>query len=233
MLWTNIIMDILGALALGTEAPRVDGDKRISRKDAIVTNVMWRGILCIALYEVIIMLLLMYFGQFMFFDHPFNLVKEPLRSPSTGNATGRLVLNTIMFYTFILMNLFNQFNCRVVDDGQYNIFFGLWKNPFFILVVGFEFFLTWFMVDIGATDLGSALIGTANITPGMHLYCWLQGASVWLVGLAIKKIPAEKFDWITSKISLEDDNEDDPLNKLFKRVSEVHGKVRKSISGKD
>ena len=119
------------------------------------------------------MVVLMYFGQMMFFEKSFNLVSEPLRNKESGEQTNRLVLNTILFYTFILMNLFNQFNCRVIEDHKYNVFSGLYKSYFFVLVVAFEFFLTWFMVDIGATALGSALIGTADITPGMHLYCWL------------------------------------------------------------
>ena len=78
-----------------------------------------------------------------------------------------------MFYTFILMNLFNQLNCRVNDDDKFNIFAGMFKNFFFILVVAFEFFLTWLMVEIGATALGSALIGTAKLTIGMRVYCWM------------------------------------------------------------
>ena len=151
-----------------------------------------------AIYEILVMLILMYFGQMMFFEESFNLVSEPLRNPESGEQTNRLVLNTILFYTFILMNLFNQFNCRIIDDGKFNVFSGIYKSYFFIIVVAFEFFLTWFMVDIGATALGSALIGTANITPGMHLYCWLQGASVLLINLIIKKIPKEKFDFVST-----------------------------------
>ena len=182
-----------------------------------------------ALYQTIVMVILIFFGQMMFFDKAFNLVTEPLRDPETGEQTNRLVLNTILFYTFILMNLFNQFNCRIVDDGKFNVFSGLYQSYFFVIVVAFEFFLTWFMVDIGATALGSALIGTADITPGMHLYCWLQGASVLLVNLAIRKIPKEKFNWVAEHINLEEDNEDDKLNKLFNKGAELHDKARASV----
>jgi len=127
------------------------------------------------------------------------------------------------------MNLFNQFNCRIVEDGKFNVFSGLWKNYFFILVIAFEFFLTWLMVDIGATTIGSSLIGTAGLNPIMHLVVWCIGGSTLLMGAIIKKIPAEKFDKIASKISLEEEREDDPLNQLFNKASEVHSKARKSI----
>lgn len=234
MLWVNLIMDVLGAIALGTEAPRVEGDSRISRKDPIVTSIMWRQIICMSVYQIVVMLVLMFFGEMIFFKESFNLITAPLRIGATGGANTPLKLDTIQFYVFILMNLFNQFNCRIVEDGKFNIFSGIFRNWFFIFVTAFEFFLTFMMVDIGATSLGSSLIGTANLNGIEHLVCWLLGASVLLWGAALKKIPAAKFDIIAQKISLEEDREDDPLNQMFRRASEAHNKARKSIGvGKD
>lgn len=103
------------------------------------------------------------------------------------------------------MNLFNMINCRVVDDGVYNVFSGLWKNFFFILVIAFEFFLTWIMVDIGATTIGSSLIGTANMGPIDHLICWCVGASTLIWGAILKSIPLKHFEKIHNHINLEDE----------------------------
>lgn len=51
LLWTNLVMDILGALALGTEPPAADSTtKRISRKEAIILPTMWRNIILMSLY---------------------------------------------------------------------------------------------------------------------------------------------------------------------------------------
>jgi magnesium-transporting ATPase (P-type) len=50
LLWTNLIMDILGALALGTEPPLDGASSRISRKDSIILNSMWRNIICMSIY---------------------------------------------------------------------------------------------------------------------------------------------------------------------------------------
>jgi len=184
LLWTNLVMDILGALALGTEPPASDSTtKRISRKEAIILPTMWRNIILMSIYQIIVMVVLMFFGQFMFFEKSFDLYM-PLRKE--GQPTDRLVLNTILFYTFILMNLFNQFNCRVLEDHKYNILSGIYKSYIFVLVLAFEFFLSWGMTWIGGTSLGSALIGTAPMKWNMHLYCWLQGASVLLIQLIIK-----------------------------------------------
>jgi magnesium-transporting ATPase (P-type) len=47
MLWVNLIMDTFAALALATEPPSEDllNDKPHSKKDSIVTSVMWRNII--------------------------------------------------------------------------------------------------------------------------------------------------------------------------------------------
>lgn len=146
-----------------------------------------------ALYQIVIMLIFMYFGEMMLFKNSFNLVTAPMRDEETGIPLDPLVLQTCQFYIFVLMNLFNQFNCRIVEEDKYNIFSGLMTNYFFILIVAFEFFLTWLMVDIGATTIGSSLIGTANLTPIDHLVCIFVGASTLIWGAILKKIPLGKF----------------------------------------
>jgi len=118
------------------------------------------------------------------------------------------------------MNLFNQFNCRIVIDKDFNIFANLWRNYFFILVIAFEFFLTWVMVDIGATTIGSSLIGTANLNAINHLVCWLVGGSTLLVGAAIKLVPLHKFEAILHHFDLEDET-GGKLNELHNKAMEA------------
>jgi len=115
------------------------------------------------------MFVLMYVGPFMFFEKPFNPVTQPERD-ADGNPTNRMVLDTICFYSFVLMNLFNQFNCRLLDTDfekgkkNYNIFTNsLFRTPLFWIVISVEFLLTSWMVLLGSDELGSALLGTAAI----------------------------------------------------------------------
>lgn len=110
MLWTNLIMDILGAIALGTEPYSKDKQgPRISRSGPVMVPELWRSIILHAAYQVLVMMILMYAGPAMFCDEPYNLVLEDARSQK------RKTVDTICFHTFILMTLFNQINCRVVD----------------------------------------------------------------------------------------------------------------------
>ena len=115
LLWANLIMDILAAIAIGTEPfnKHETQSVRISRKDKIILPDMWRTILGQALYQFIVLLVLTYFGEFIFFDQSFNLIYTPLRDEA-GDPTDRMILDTIVFHSYIMMNMFNQINCRVV-----------------------------------------------------------------------------------------------------------------------
>ena len=52
LLWVNLIMDTLGALALATEKPikELMTKPPIGRTDPLITNIMWRNLLAQALY---------------------------------------------------------------------------------------------------------------------------------------------------------------------------------------
>ena len=110
------------------------------------------------------MLVLIYFGTLIFFDESFNIVTEPVRNPVTGDPTDRLKLNTILFYTFVLMNLFNQINCRNLGDTNINVLDKIWTNFVFIIVLILEFVVTMFMVKCGKLVLLNKIFGTAPIT---------------------------------------------------------------------
>jgi len=65
MLWVNMIMDTFAALALATEPPEEDILQRAPyHKDApIVTDVMWRNVHGHAVYQIIIICFVIFFGQ--------------------------------------------------------------------------------------------------------------------------------------------------------------------------
>jgi magnesium-transporting ATPase (P-type) len=200
-------MDILAAIALGTEEPRTessrDPPKRISRKEQIIDARMWRQILVMSAYQLIVMLILMFFGSLIFFENSFNLITTPIRDPVSREATDRLKLNTILFYSFILMNLFNQINCRNLDQHNINAFDKIWTNLVFIIVLILEFVVSMAMIRGGANPLVSKIIGTAAITENQHIVCWCLGFSVLVVNIIIKKIPMEPFENFESNVNLE------------------------------
>jgi len=68
MLWVNLVMDTLGALALGTEAP-TDAllmRKPYKRQASLISRPMWRNIACQAAYQLALLFALMFVGAEMF-----------------------------------------------------------------------------------------------------------------------------------------------------------------------
>lgn len=63
LLWVNLIMDTLGALALATERPSSDlmTKKPVGRSEPLITKNMWRNLISQALYQVVILLTLVHF----------------------------------------------------------------------------------------------------------------------------------------------------------------------------
>lgn len=96
LLWLNLVMDTLAALALGTEAPHptVLRKERIKKKDKIMLPIMWRSILSQFIYQALVMVILLYFGPSMF-DISYDLVSTELRE--NGAPTNRLVHYTFLF----------------------------------------------------------------------------------------------------------------------------------------
>lgn len=88
LLWVNLIMDTLGALALATEPPHDGLMKRppVGRSESLITLAMWRNIIGQSIYQLFILLVLNFSG------------KQILGLTGT-DATA--VLNTFIFNTFV------------------------------------------------------------------------------------------------------------------------------------
>ncbi|KAK1590617.1 calcium-translocating P-type ATPase [Colletotrichum navitas] len=118
LLWVNLIMDTLAALALATDPPQDSVlDRKPERRDSsIITTTMWKMILGQAVYQLAI--------TFMLFYGKDAIVPGPQHVPDDQIAT-------LVFNTFVWMQIFNQWNNRRLDNN-FNIFEGLTKNYFFI-----------------------------------------------------------------------------------------------------
>lgn len=88
LLWVNMIMDTLGALALATEPPNNELMKRspVGRGTSFVTKAMWRNVIGQSIYQLAILLVLNFDG------------KQILRL--TGSDASD-VLNTVIFNSFV------------------------------------------------------------------------------------------------------------------------------------
>jgi Ca2+ transporting ATPase len=79
MLWVNMIMDSLGSLALATEPPHENLLNRMpyKRKESIISNKMWKHILCQGFFELGLLLFLYIYGPyFIKEDEPYRLAES-------------------------------------------------------------------------------------------------------------------------------------------------------------
>jgi Ca2+-transporting ATPase len=64
LLWVNMIMDTMGALALATEPPRdsVMLRKPYGRTEPIISNIMWRNMLTMATFQLLVLFIMFFKG---------------------------------------------------------------------------------------------------------------------------------------------------------------------------
>lgn len=133
MLWVNLIMDTMGAVALGTEPPTMDLlDRRPYRRDAsLISRPMWRNIFIQATYQLSLLVFLLNKGPQMY-----------------NCEDGSSHHFTIIFNAFVFCQVFNEFNAREIGD-VFDPFTNLGRSPMFLLVIAFTVFAQWLIVEFG------------------------------------------------------------------------------------
>uniref|UniRef100_A0A6I8P5C6 Calcium-transporting ATPase n=1 Tax=Ornithorhynchus anatinus TaxID=9258 RepID=A0A6I8P5C6_ORNAN len=127
MLWVNLIMDTFASLALATEPPTESLllRKPYGRNKPLISRTMMKNILGHAVYQLTIIFTLLFVGE-IFFDIDSGR-NAPLHSPPSEHYT-------IIFNTFVMMQLFNEINARKIH-GERNVFDGIFGNPIFCTIV--------------------------------------------------------------------------------------------------
>jgi len=109
LLWVNLIMDTMAALALATEEPTIALlDRKPYGKDgsSLITRTMWKSIIGQALFQLIV---------------NFGLLYElPSFWGIERDSPKHL---TIFFNTFVICQLFNEINARKINNGSFFLSF--------------------------------------------------------------------------------------------------------------
>ncbi|GMH03860.1 hypothetical protein Nepgr_005699 [Nepenthes gracilis] len=172
LLWVNLIMDTLGALALATEPPTDHLMHRapVGRREPLITNIMWRNLIIQALYQVIVLLVLNFQGR----NLPF------IKGHSWEQETK--LKNTLVFNAFVLCQIFNEFNARKPDE--INVFKGVTKNPLFMGIVGITAVLQIIIIEF----LGK-FTSTVKLGWQLWLVSMVLGLISWPLAAVGKLIP--------------------------------------------
>ena len=109
MLWVNLIMDTMGALALATEPPSMEllNRRPYKRSSSLVSWPMWRNILCQSAFQLTLLLLILFTGVEMFGIQENGSCMYYSTSPSNklwdpyvGSVTANMTFYTIKCETF-------------------------------------------------------------------------------------------------------------------------------------
>ncbi|XP_058068102.1 calcium-transporting ATPase 5, plasma membrane-type-like isoform X2 [Magnolia sinica] len=175
LLWVNLIMDTLGALALATEPPTDHLMHRnpVGWSEPLISNIMWRNLLLQALYQVVVLLTLNFGGtSILHLKHDNRDHAEKLK-------------NTMIFNTFVLCQVFNEFNARKPDE--INVFSGVRRNRFFMGIIAFTVILQVLIIEF---------LGKFMSTVRLNWKLWLVSIAIafisWPLAIIGKFIPVPK-----------------------------------------
>ncbi|XP_065104484.1 plasma membrane calcium-transporting ATPase 3a isoform X2 [Paramisgurnus dabryanus] len=180
MLWVNLIMDTFASLALATEPPTESLllRKPYGRNNPLISRTMMKNILGHAVYQLIIIFTLLFVGEKIFdIDSGRN---APLHSPPSEHYT-------IIFNTFVLMQLFNEINARKIH-GERNVFDGIFSNPIFCSIV-----LGTFAIQIVIVQFGGKPFSCSPLNMEQWLWCLFVGMGELVWGQVIASVPTHQL----------------------------------------
>ncbi len=164
LLWVNLIMDTLAALAFSGEPPleKHMQEKPKKREENIIDKNMWSSILLNGFY----------IAGFSVFFLKSDLVRSLFHSKEA--------FETAFFGFFVFINNFNKFNVRV---EEMTLFEHIFENKGFLKVVGLIF-----VVQVLLTYFGGTMFRTVGLFPVEWLYITLLSVTIIPFDLLRKSI---------------------------------------------
>ncbi|EQC26758.1 hypothetical protein SDRG_15408 [Saprolegnia diclina VS20] len=175
LLWVNLIMDTFASLALATEPPTAALLERrpYSRTKPLLSRLMVKHIVCQGLFQLIVLLIMLFQGE-VIFDVPSG------RRDDIQGSDKRSIHFTMLFNTFVFMQLFNELNCRKIND-EVNIFVGLLDNALFCGISVVQVFFQVLIVQFGGVPFKCLPLNGAQWG-----YCIFIGALSLPLGLLFR-----------------------------------------------
>ncbi|KAJ3358957.1 hypothetical protein HDU91_005061 [Kappamyces sp. JEL0680] len=192
LLWVNLIMDTLAALALATDEP-TDAllERAPSKKDEpIVSSEMFLQIVFQAMYQLVVCLVLYFVGPSIW-----PIDNSIVNSSPVGDVTATLVFNV-----FIFCQLFNEINCRSISRDK-NVFSGILKNRIFVGILLVTIIAQAIIVQFGSIVFGLDRNGLSGANWGISI---ALGMGSLAVGFLVRLLPPISVPvWLLGGKSLE------------------------------
>ncbi|XP_069822585.1 plasma membrane calcium-transporting ATPase 2 isoform X9 [Dendropsophus ebraccatus] len=216
MLWVNLIMDTFASLALATEPPTESLllRKPYGRNKPLISQTMMKNILGHAVYQLTLIFTLLFVGEEIFnIDSGRN---APLHSPPSEHYT-------IIFNTFVMMQLFNEINARKIH-GERNVFDGIFRNPIFCTIV-----LGTFAIQIVIVQFGGKPFSCSPLQLDQWMWCIFLGIGELVWGQVIASIPTSRLKFLKSAghLTQKEENHEEEMNEDVEEIDHAERELRR------
>uniref|UniRef100_A0A7M4FNB6 Calcium-transporting ATPase n=1 Tax=Crocodylus porosus TaxID=8502 RepID=A0A7M4FNB6_CROPO len=216
MLWVNLIMDTFASLALATEPPTESLllRKPYGRNKPLISRTMMKNILGHAVYQLTLIFTLLFIGEQMFqIDSGRN---APLHSPPSEHYT-------IIFNTFVMMQLFNEINARKIH-GERNVFDGIFRNPIFCTIV-----LGTFAIQIVIVQFGGKPFSCSPLELDQWMWCIFIGLGELVWGQVIATIPTSRLKFLkeAGRLTEKEEVPEEELNEDVEEIDHAERELRR------
>lgn len=218
LLWVNLIMDALASLALTRDPPSHDVliHKPYGQHKPLVPRMVIRNVIFHSIYQLAVMFVL------MFFFSDFLDMRNGYDESSVCRPTQH---GTMVFTTFVFMTLFNEINCRRLQDRNVfkGLLYGKLKDRNFVFIV---IWILTFGIQLVIVQIFTNAFRVVDMEWDQWMWCLFFGFSelIWaqLVFTIPKSIIPRKIRCCSSGIS---ENKEG----CWKKFSRIRGisKVRK------
>lgn len=226
LLWVNLIMDTMAALALATDPPsRAILNRKPDPKSApLITVTMWKMIIGQSIYQLVVTLVLYFAGATIFqYDNDVELAAQ----------------GTMIFNVFVWMQIFNALNNRRLDN-RFNVFEGMQRNPFFIgiwlTMIGGQIIIVFFggkafQIETQTADQWgvAVVLGAISIPIGVIIRLVPNELILRLIPEPVKKWAAGKKK---ERIVITDEENPFEWNQALMDIKEELGFIKKYKGGR-
>ncbi|XP_006631081.1 plasma membrane calcium-transporting ATPase 2 isoform X4 [Lepisosteus oculatus] len=216
MLWVNLIMDTFASLALATEPPTESllMRKPYGRNKPLISRTMMKNILGHGVYQLTIIFTLLFVGERLFnIDSGRN---APLHSPPSEHYT-------IIFNTFVMMQLFNEINARKIH-GERNVFDGIFRNPIFCSIV-----VGTFAIQIIIVQFGGKPFSCSPLDIDKWMWCVFLGMGELIWGQVISTIPTSRLKFLkeAGQLTQKDEMPEEEMNEDTEEIDHAERELRR------
>lgn len=120
-------------------------------------------------------------------DSPYECMWPPVKSNGDLDYTHF----TLFFQVFVMMQVFNQINCRKLKSSELNVFKGFFNNFLFLFIM-----VVTVVVQFILVQFGGRAVNCSGLSMNLHMFCLFIGAGGLAFGVLFRMVPTKLFGFL-------------------------------------